>query len=191
VNEITLRPRLVTHALNLFGRLGSNPVADFYRTDEYRIALSATVAGTRAAELGLSKMGLDLYADFLGFRDQSLTVVNAFILGEDAKQATDDLQATFAWAAHPAGGVRLPYLPPEIAKTGYLEHRESLDLDTAIGATSSHPLTLLLGHATTLVYPDRGSLKAGLKAGFDIERLAGSYAFRFALDASIEAKITF
>jgi hypothetical protein len=190
-NTITIRPRLVTHALNLFGRLGSHPVADFYRTDEFRIALSATMAGARAAELGLSEMGLELYAEFLGFREQSLTVVNVFTLGEDAKQATDDLQASFAWATHPAGGVRVPYLPVEIAKTGYLEHRESLDLDLATGGEPAHPLTLLLGHETSLEYPDRGSLKAGLKAGFDIESLAGSYALRFAFEASIEAKITF
>jgi hypothetical protein len=190
-NEITLRPRLVTHAMNLFGRLGSHPVADFYRTDEFRIALSATVAGARAAELGLSEMGLELYAEFLGFRDQSLVMVNVFTLGEDAKQAKDGLQATFAWATHPAGGVRLPYLPAEIAKTGFLEHRESLDLDLAVGGEPAHPLTLLLGHSTSLEYPDRGSLKAGLKAGFDIESMAGSYAFRFAFEANIEAKITF
>lgn len=190
-NGITIRPRLVAHALNLFGRLGSHPVADFYRTDEYRIALSATVSGPRTVDLGLSELGLELYAEILGFRDQSLTVVNAFSLGEDARSAADSLQATFAWATRPDGGVRLPYLPAEIARTGYLEHRESLDLDLKIGGEPAHPLTLLLGHTTGLVYPDRGSVKAGLKAGFDIESLAGSYAFRFAIEASLEAKITF
>jgi hypothetical protein len=191
VNEVSLRPRLVSHALNLFGRLGSHPVADFYRTDEYRIALSATLSGAAAADLGLSELGLDLYAEFLGFHDQSLTVVNTFTLGEDALQAADSLQATFAWAASPDGGVRLPYLPVQVAKTGYFEHRESLDLDLAVGGDAAHPLALLLGHATSLVYPDRGSLKAGLKVGFDVESLAVSYAYRFAFEASIEAKITF
>ena len=118
-------------------------------------------------------------------------MVNAFTLGADAVSAKDDLQATFAWATRPDGGVRLPYLPESVASTGYLEHRESLDVDLAIGAEPSHPLTLLLGHATSLVYPDRGTLKAVLKAGFDLESIASSYAFRFAIEASLEAKITF
>ncbi len=191
LNEISIRPRLVSHALNLFGRLGSHPVADFYRTDEYRISLAATVAGGSLTELALAEVSLDLYADFLGFRDQDLTLVNAFTVGADARSAKESLGATFSWTTRPTGGVRLPYLPETVARTGYLEHRESLDLDLAFGGAPAHPLTLLAGHETSIVYPDRGSLKAGLKAGFDVESLLASYAYRLAIEARIEAKITF
>jgi hypothetical protein len=112
-------------------------------------------------------------------------------MGSEAASATDSLQATFDWATRPAGGVRLPYVPQPIALTGYFQHRESLDFDLRFGSSSSHPLTLLLGHATSLVYPDRGSIKGGLKAGFDVESLSGTFAQRVAIEASLEAKLSF
>jgi hypothetical protein len=190
-NEVLIKPRVVTRALNLFGRLGSYPIMPFYRTDEFSIALSGSFSGSGVADLSLSELSLELYADILGFETQSLTLVNVFSLGSEAATATDGLQATFGWATRPEKGVRLPYLPEPIALTGYFEHRESLDLDLRFGNSPSHPLTLILGHATSLVYPDRGSIKGGLKAGFDIESLSGTYAYRFAIEASLEAKLSF
>jgi len=190
-NRILIEPRLTSRALNLFGRLGSHPLMPFYRTDEFTIALSAAVSGSTAASLSLSELSLEAAADILGFTEQSLLLVNVFTLGPGARSAADDLQATFDWTTHPPRGVRLPYLPQSVAETGYFEHRESLDLDVRLGENPSHPVTLLLGHATRLVYPDRGSIRAGLKTGFDLESLSGSFAFRFAIEASLEAKLSF
>jgi hypothetical protein len=136
-------------------------------------------------------MALEVYGEFIGFREQSLTLVNVISLGERAASMADALQATFGWTTRPPRGVRLPYLTDEIALTGYFAHRESLDLDVRSGGSPSHPLTLLLGHTTSLEYPDRGSITAGLKAGFDIESLAGALAYRFALEASLQAKLSF
>jgi hypothetical protein len=191
-NEIQIRPRLFTHAINLFGKLGSHPIMPFYRTDEFSIALSGVVSGPAAADFSLSALTLELSADILGFKDQSLTLVNVFSLASEHELVTDGLQTAFDWTTRPAGGVRLPYLPESIAHAGYFEHRESLDLDLRLsGSSTSHPLTLILGHATSLVYPDRGSVKASLKAGFDVESLSGTHAYRFAIEAGLEAKLSF
>ena len=190
-NRILITPRLTSRALNLFGRLGSHPLMPFYRTDEFTFALSAAIAGSTAASLSLSELSLETAVDILGFDEQSLLLVNVFTLGSGARSATDGLQATFDWTTHPPRGVRLPYVPQSVAETGYFEHRESLDLDVRLGDSPSHPMTLLLGHATGLVYPDRGSIRAGLEAGFDLESLGGSYAFRFAIEARLEAKLSF
>jgi hypothetical protein len=191
-NEIQIKSRLATHALNLFGRLGSHPIMPFYRTDEFSIALSGMISGPGAADLSLSTLTLELTADILGFKDQSLTLVNVFSLVAEDELVTDGLQAMFDWTTRPAGGVRLPYLPAPIALTGHFEHRESLDLDLRLsGSSASHPLTLILGHATSLVYPDRGLIKASLKAGFDVESLSGIRAYRFAIEAGLEAKLSF
>ncbi len=190
-NGILIKPRIVTRALNLFGRLGSHPVMPFYRTDEFNFSLSTAFSGSRVADLSLSELTLELYADILGFREQTLTLVNVFTLGSGAAWTTDGLQATFDWVNRPERGVRLPYVPEAITRTGYFEHREILDLDLRFGSSLSHPLTLLLGHTTSLVYPDRGSIKAGLKAGFDIESLSGTFAYRFAIEAILEAKLSF
>jgi hypothetical protein len=190
-NEILVKPRLVSRALNLFGRLGSHPLLPFYRTDEFSIALSGTVCGSTAGSLSLSELTLETAADILGFQEQSLLLVNVFTLGSGARSVTDGLEATFDWTTHPPRGVRLPYLPEAVAATGYVEHRESLDLDVRLGSTPSHPVTLVLGHATRLVYPDRGSIEACLKTGFDLESLSGSFACRFAIETSLEAKLSF
>jgi hypothetical protein len=149
------------------------------------------VSGPDAAGLALSELSLELYGDFIGFREQSLTLVNVLTLGERAGSMTDTFQATFGWTARPPRGVRLPYLPDAIALTGYFEHRESLDLDVRSGGSAPHPLTLLLGHETSLTYPDRGSITARLTTGFDIESLSGALAYRFAIEASLEARLTF
>ena len=191
-NEILIKPRLATHALNLFGRLGSHPIMPFYRTDEFSLALGGAVSGTTAGELSLSTLTFELAADILGYRDQSLTLVNVFSLVSEDELVTDGLQAMFDWATRPAGGVRLPYLPGPIALKGYFEHRESLDLDLRFGGSgATHPLTLILGHATSLVYPDHGSIKAHLKAGFDVESLSGTHAYRFAIEAGLAGKAVF
>jgi hypothetical protein len=196
-NEIRIAPRIGTHALNLFGKFGSHPILPFYRTDEFTIALNGVVAGSSIGELSLSTLTLQLSVDLLGFADQSFTLVNLFSLKSGAEtdregwQATETLQAAYDWTTRPAGGVRLPYLPESIARTGYLAHRESLDLDVAASSEPSHPLTLLLAHATSIVYPDRGSLKAGLKAGFDVESMSGAYAYRFAVEAGLEIRLSF
>ena len=51
---------------------------------------------------------------------------------------------------------------------------------------------LLFGHATSLVYPGHGSIKASLNLGMDVEDLlSAGLAWRFALRAALEAKLTF
>ena len=55
-----------------------------------------------------------------------------------------------------------------------------------------HPFTLLLGHATSLVYPRHGSIKATLNLGMDVEdEQAVGLAWRFAFRVALEAKLTF
>ena len=55
-----------------------------------------------------------------------------------------------------------------------------------------HPFTLVLGHATSLVYEGHGSIKASVNCGLDAENLgeAGT-AWRFAVRCALEAKLTF
>jgi len=190
-NEILIRPRIASRALNLFGRLGSHPIMPFYRTDEFNIALTGAISGSDLSSLSLSELSLEVAADILGFREQSLLLVNVFTLGSKARSATDGLQATFDWITRPPRGVRLPYVSESIATTGYFEHRESLDLDVRLESSPSHPMTLILGHGTRLVYPDHGSIEGGFKAGFDLESFAGMFAIRFAIEASLEAKLSF
>jgi hypothetical protein len=53
-------------------------------------------------------------------------------------------------------------------------------------------MNILLGHGTTLVYPEHGSLKASLGIGMDVESLTpGEFAYRLAFRAGLEAKLTF
>ena len=53
-------------------------------------------------------------------------------------------------------------------------------------------MTLLFGHATSVVYAGHGSVKASLNLGLDAQNLgAQGIVWRFAFRAALEAKLTF
>jgi hypothetical protein len=55
-----------------------------------------------------------------------------------------------------------------------------------------HPLTLVLGHSSSIVYEGHGTIKASLNLGMDAESLGGAgIAWRLAIRAALEAKLTF
>ena len=106
---------------------------------------------------------------------------------------SSDTQALLDWKVFPAGGVPVPLIAAEIGRTAHWENRESFD--TAVGYQSTgsfHALTITLGHATSLVFSTHGSIKAGLNLGLDAENLGASgVAWRLAVGAALEAKLTF
>ena len=106
---------------------------------------------------------------------------------------SNDAQALLDWRVTPSAGIPLPILPADIGATGRFEHRESAEATLGYQDTGTfHAFTFLLGHSTSLVYPGHGSIKASLNIGMDVEDLlSAGLAWRFALRASLEAKLTF
>ncbi len=196
-----VRPRISTRALNLFGQLGSTPRLPMVQTDEYSLSVSGSIDRTDpplypqyGTGIILSTLSLQAYATLTGARDNQLTLVETVRRDQQASVVfSNDAQALLEWRVLPAAGIPLPLLPPDIGATGHFEHRESAEV--TIGYQDSgtfHPFTLLLGHATSLVYPGHGSIKASLNLGMDIEDLgAVGLAWRLAVRAALEAKLTF
>ncbi len=149
-------------------------------------------------------VSVDGYATLTGEGGNELTLVETLrrdqptILASNQSPTlsfTNDSQALLDWKLLPPNGVPLPLLASDIGATGHFENRESLDITSSYQTPGAfHPLTVLLGHATSLVYPGHGSIKASVNVGLDIENpnLAGqALVWRFAVSAALEAKLTF
>ena len=196
-----VRPRISTRAVNLFGQLGSTPRLPWVQTDEYSISLSGSVDSTTPPEYPqygsgpiLSNLSVQAYATLTGPDENQLTLVETLRRDQTSSIVfSNDAQALLEWRVIPAAGIPLPLLPADIGLTGHFEHRESAEVTVGYQDTTTfHPFTLLLGHSTSLVYPGHGSIKATLNLGMDVEDLlASGLAWRFAIRAALEAKLTF
>ena len=194
----SIQPSTSTRAVNLFGSLGTYPLLSFVRTDDYSLDLSATINGGPGAQSTLSAFSADAYATLTGTEGNELTLLETVKWTETTTGAltsvfSSDTQALLDWKVFPAGGVPVPLIAAEIGRTAHWENRESFD--TAVGYQSTgsfHALTITLGHATSLVFSTHGSIKAGLNLGLDAENLGASgVAWRLAVGAALEAKLTF
>lgn len=196
-----VRPRISTHALNLFGQLGSTPRLPMVKTDEYSLSVSGSIDKTAPPlypQYGtgpiLSSISIQAYATLTGVNDEQLTLVETLRRDQQATVViSNDAQALLEWRVLPAAGIPLPLLPADIGAKGHFEHRESAEITVGYQDSGTyHPFTLLLGHATSLVYPGHGAIKASLNLGMDIEDLLSvGLAWRLAFRAAIEAKLTF
>ena len=196
-----VRPRISTHALNLFGQLGSTPRLPMVQTDEYSLSVSGSIDKTSPPlypQYGtgaiLSSLSIQAYATLTGANDNQLTLVETVRRDQQATVVfSNDAQALLEWRVLPAAGIPLPILPADIGAKGHFEHRESAEITVGYQDSGTfHPFTLLLGHATSLVYPGHGSIKATLNLGVDAEDLlAVGVAWRLAVRAALEAKLTF
>jgi hypothetical protein len=198
---VYVRPRISTRAVNLFGQLGSNPRLPMVLTDEYSVSLSGSVDTTTPPaypQYGtgpvLSEISVQAYANLTGQDSGQLSLVETLRWNRVSTSAfSNDAQAVLDWRTMPAAGIPLPLLPSAVGATGHFEHRESAEVTAGWqDAGTFHPFTLLVGHATSLVYPGHGSVKASLNLGMDLEDLPGAgLAWRFAFRAALEAKLTF
>jgi hypothetical protein len=196
-----VRPKISTRAVNLFGQLGSTPRLPWVLTDEYSLSVSASIDRTTPPvypQYGngpiLSNLSLQAYATLTGEDSNQLTLVETLRRDQTSSVVfSNDAQALLEWRVVPAAGIPLPLIPHDIGRTGRFEHRESVGVTVGYQDSGTfHPFTLLLGHATSIVYPDHGSIKASLNLGMDAEDLLGmGLAWRFAFRAALEAKLTF
>ena len=191
---IFIKPKIITRAANLFGRLGSLTVFPFFRTDEYSMSVSATLEGAAAGALSWSELATEAYAALSGFDGEELTLVETFRREQKSLPAVSSAtQVLYDWRFNPPSGAWPRFLPEWIRETGYFTHRESAELTIRHEDSGAfHPLNMVVGHASTLVSPEHGSLKASLSIGFDVESLTGgTHAYRLAARAGLEAKLTF
>jgi hypothetical protein len=196
------RPKIGTRAVNLFGALGVYPFLPMVRTDEYSLSMSASVDGGPGLPTRLTTLSAEAFASLTGQGNDTLTLVDTLrsdqsttVMGSEGAETytlSNDAQVVLEWSTHPSGGVIIPLLPAEIGKKGYFAHRESVDITTAYSDTGAyHPFTLVLGHSSSIVYDEHGSIKATINLGTDAENIGTGIAWRLAFRAALEAKLTF
>ena len=193
-----IRPKTTTRAVNLFGSLGAYPIFPDVRTDEYSLSLSGSLDGSPTSVPILSTLSLEALATLTGLKEQELTLVNTLKRTESTTVAdsvvfSNDTQALYDWKVKPPGGVPLWLVPPAIAATGSFQHEESAEVTVGYQDTGTYsPLTVVFGHATSLIFEGHGTIKASLNLGMNAENLgATGIAWRFAVRAALEAKLTF
>jgi hypothetical protein len=186
-----------SHAANLFGRLGSIPRLPMITSDEYSINLSASVTGNSVQSLYFTEASAVASASLLGDKNTGLTFSNSFKWDEDQTTLQTSLTNSdltyFDWSVHPDGGINVPLLSDALGKDAWIAHRESASVTINYAPGNDfHPVTVLAGHATSLVFPKHGSIKGTIDVGADTETaLTGGLIWRLAISASIEAKLTF
>ncbi|HVO38027.1 MAG TPA: hypothetical protein VMV03_03265, partial [Spirochaetia bacterium] len=195
--DLYITAQTTSRAVNLFGRLGSNPVFPMITADEYSINLGTALAGTSSQTLRFSEWTASVYASLTGEKDTGFTFSDSFRWAQDQTSflvtLTNQVQTYLDWSIHPDGGIDVPYISSVLGKNAWITHRESGSCAINFFEDASyHPVTLLLGHATSLVFADHGSVRGSVNVGADTETaLAGGLIWRLALSFGIEAKLTF
>ena len=195
--DIYITAQTSSHAVNLFGKLGSIPRFPMFMTDEYGINLSASVAGNSSETLRFSEATAVVSASLVGEKQTGLTFADSFKWDQDQTtlqvSLTNSVQTYLDWSVHPDGGIDVPYVSAALGKDAWIAHRESGSFSVNYLETGDyHPATLLFGHATSLVFPAHGSVKGSVNVGADTETaLMGGLIWRLAVSFGIEAKLTF
>ncbi|MGO9413344.1 MAG: hypothetical protein ACLQCB_21670 [Spirochaetia bacterium] len=195
--DIYITLATASHAVNLFGRLGSIPRLPMITTDEYSINLSGSVAGNSAQSLRFTEATAVASASLLGEKDTGLTFADSFKWDQDPTtlqiSLTNSVLTYLDWSVFPDGGINVPYLSAALGKDAHIAHRESGSFAVNYNPGNDyHPATILLGHATSLVFPEHGTIKGSVNVGADTETaLTPGLIWRLAVSFGIEAKLTF
>ncbi|HET6487244.1 MAG TPA: hypothetical protein VFH83_12530, partial [Spirochaetia bacterium] len=191
---VTIAPKVSTHAINLFGRLGAFPLVPWMDTDEYSLSVSGTAQAAPLTPLVVTTLSAEGYVAAKAQGGAEVTLVETFKRDQTTSiDLSNDTQALLSWNYAPEGGIPIPLVPVELSSTVSLANQEKVEVTVAYNDTSSyHPFTLTLGHATSLVFPGHGTIKASLDVGADVENLLQEgVAWRLAVRAALEAKLTF
>ena len=195
--DIYITAQTASRAVNLFGRLGSTPLLPMITTDEYSVNLSTAVSGNSTQSLRFSEWTASVYASMTGEKNTGFTFTDSFKWDQDPTSLlvsyTNAVQSYLDWSVRPAGGIDVPYISAVLGKDAWISHRESGSFTVNFLQNGDyHPATFLFGHATSLVFPEHGSIKGSVNVGADTETaLAAGIIWRLAISFGIEAKLTF
>jgi hypothetical protein len=189
-----------TNAINLFGQFGAYPAFSFYTVDEYSTGFTMSLLYNEYGKREKASYRIEQFLSFEGWGGNLFTLTNYTTIDQEKVENPDittDTKIGYNWFIYPKGGIPLPLISREIAKTGFISHEESLSLvfHNLNEQTTVHPVTLLASHETALRFPDHGYLRGLLGIGFDLESYPiqddRENIYRYGFLALIEAKIEF
>ncbi len=184
-----------TNSINLFGQYGAYPIFNFYYIDEFINSFSMDLSFEENGDLNNADYNIENILSFEGRNQNILTIENYLnITYYEYKTVTDKLGIGFKWFIYPENGIKLPLLKERIVKTGYLINEENISLtfNNQNEDTSSHPVSILLTHDTTIRYPGHGFFKAFASLGFDFESMPyEENIYRILFQLGVEIKVEF
>ncbi len=120
LNTYTWGTELTSRAVNLFGGYGSNPVFDFYKTDEYitRLGFQVKSVDTLSPEDREISLSNNLY--FTGYRENELALENRlrinYVKESDRHFIYDDATVAYTWIVKPENKIYFKYLPKRMIR---------------------------------------------------------------------------
>jgi hypothetical protein len=189
-----LKVSFVNNAINLFGRVGSYPLFNFFISDEY--ILSFLMNLELKGELVKNDCFIDGYFIFRGLRKDAFSISNQLRIQSDIfSTLTERCSLIYEWGVYPEAGVKLPIVSESVGATGFWSNKEECTVlisDSQL-AQSIHPVTVIVTHSTGLSYPDTGYIRGLFSVGIDFERIGATGGItetftRLAFKAGIEAQ---
>ncbi|MCL2293801.1 MAG: hypothetical protein FWC36_02895 [Spirochaetes bacterium] len=167
----------VTRAINMFGSAGVNPIFNFYRTDEFvtRISVTASSIDTHIPQDRELSIRNSLY--FAGHGERELILDNRFgYVHRFADNRTfyhNTTSASFMWVTRPNRRIEVRHLTDRNAPDPYFVHTETIVFTTQpeSNISDNNLWSLLLTHETSLIFPDRGSLRLLFSMGIERRKL--------------------
>ena len=201
LNTYTWGSEMTARAVNLFGGYGSNPVFNFYKTDEFitRAGFQIQSTETLVPEDREYSLANNLY--FTGFKNNELSLENRlrinYIKESDRHFIYDDASIAYTWIIKPENKIYFKYLAEDDDPDAYFMHTETAVYSTA-PETSYNDInywSVLAKHESALIFPEKGSLRALFAVGVEKHRIdysdSSENLYLLGIQAGIFGKVSF
>ncbi|MBN1525221.1 MAG: hypothetical protein JW904_12100 [Spirochaetales bacterium] len=168
----TISFQLLFNAINVFGLKSSLNWFSFYAIDTFSTSFQTTWQLREDRSLASVLFSTEGAYTFETVDGNMFTVKNILnIENTEYFKISEKGMLDFTWKVKPENGIELPLIDKEVARTGYLAHKEGVEILYADSSEqiSSHPLTVIIKHETSIQYPEFGFLRGEIAFGFDWE----------------------
>jgi len=188
-------------ALNIFGKLGTNPLFKWYQTEEITNILTIT------GEFG--NYSTNIFSDPV-FNLNYILFLNLSVNKQDSIQFEsnqkfswlpaiwkNNITASYTWEVIPNKAIKIPlFQSTKNRSKPYFEHSEKIIWSTSSDySLNTSTFTLTIKHSTNLIFKDRGNISIFADLGIDQKKIKGlenpiEY-YLFGMETGISVKLTF
>ena len=188
-------------ALNVFGKLGTTPLINWYQTEEITNIFSITGEyrsyGTELFSDPLFSFNYSLYLNLSLNKKNSLDFQSSHNLEWIPRKWNSSSSGSYNWQVIPNNIIQIPlFNEKNTDNKPFFEHKEKITLSTSSDFDQkNNSFTITLNHSTDLIFHERGNISAYAGLGFNKKNitttaLTTSY-YLMAIEAGISAKFTF
>jgi len=200
-DSINIKLESKATALNIFGKLGTNPLFKWYQTEEITNIL--TLAG--AFGNYTTKIFTDpvFNLNYILFLKLNINKQDTIQLESNQNFSwlpviwKNDITASYIWEVIPDKVIKIPvFQSTENDSKPYFEHSEKITWSTSSDySLNTSTITLTLNHSTNLIFKDRGNISIFAGLGIDQKNIEDSDSsikyYLLGLETGVSAKLTF